>query len=61
MGLFCSFDLPSEEERNAIINKAFEKKLILLSCGEKTIRFRPHLNVKKEDIQKVIEIIDEIL
>lgn len=61
MGLFCSFDLSSGEERDTIINKAFENKLILLSCGEKTIRFRPHLNVKKEDIEKVIDILNEIL
>lgn len=61
MGLFCSFDLTSTEERDAVINKAFENKLILLSCGEKTIRFRPHLNVKREDLEKVSEILNEIL
>lgn len=60
MGLFCSFDLTSTEERDAVINKAFENKLILLSCGEKTIRFRPHLNVKREDLEKVSEILNEI-
>jgi len=61
MGLFCSFDLTSTEERDEVINKAFENKLILLSCGEKTIRFRPHLNVKREDLEKVSEILNEIL
>jgi len=61
MGLFLAFDLPTEEERNAIINKAMDKNLILLSCGESTIRFRPHLNVKQEDLQKAIDIIRTIL
>lgn len=61
MGLFCSFDLPSGEERDAIIGEAYKNKLILLSCGDKTIRFRPHLNVLQTDIEKVMTILDEIL
>lgn len=61
MGLFLSFDLPSDEERNAFINKAFENKLIVLSCGNQSVRFRPHLNVKREDMEKAVEIIDSIL
>lgn len=61
MGLFLAFDLPSDEERNSIVKKAMQNKLILLSCGERTIRFRPHLNVNREDLQKAISIIREIL
>lgn len=61
MGLFLAFDLPTEEERDALVRKAMEKQLILLSCGENTIRFRPHLNVKQEDLQKAIDIIRTIL
>lgn len=61
MGLFLAFDLPSDEDRNAFINKAFENKLIILPCGTQSVRFRPHLNVKREDLQKAVEIIDSIL
>lgn len=61
MGLFLAFDLPTEEERDALVRKAMDKQLILLSCGESTIRFRPHLNVKQEDLQKAIDIIRTIL
>lgn len=61
MGLFTSFDLPSGEERDAVIKKAFENKLILLACGDRTIRFRPHLNVTRENLEKVIEILNEII
>lgn len=59
MGLFVAFDLPTDEERVAFINKAFENKLILLPCGTQSVRFRPHLNVKREDIEKAIEIIKQ--
>lgn len=61
MGLFLAFDLPTEEDRDALVRKAMQNKLILLTCGEKTIRFRPHLNVTQEDLAKAIQIIREIL
>lgn len=61
MGLFLAFDLPSDEERSAFINKAFENKLILLPCGTQSVRFRPHLNVRREDLEKAVEIIHNIL
>lgn len=60
MGLFISFDLPTGEERDAFVKKAFENKLILLSCGDQSVRFRPHLNVKRADIEKTIEILTRI-
>ena len=61
MGLFLAFDLPSDEERSAFIKKCFENKLIVLPCGTQSVRFRPHLNVKREDLEKAIEIIEGIL
>lgn len=61
MGLFLAFDLPSDEERTAFIRKAFDNKLILLPCGVQSVRFRPHLNVTREDLEKAIEIIESIL
>lgn len=60
LGLFVSFDLRNGEEREALIKKAFDKKLILLSCGDQSVRFRPHLNVKREDLEKVIVLLNEI-
>lgn len=61
MGLFVAFDLPSDEDRSAFINKCFENKLIVLPCGTQSVRFRPHLNVKREDLEKALEIIEGIL
>lgn len=60
-GLFLAFDLPSDEERSAFIKKAYENQLIILPCGTQSIRFRPHLNVKREDLEKAVEIINSIL
>lgn len=61
LGLFCAFDFPTTEERNVFIKKAMKKKLIILPCGERSVRFRPHLTVTRDEIEKAIGIIDEIL
>lgn len=59
-GLFVAFDLPSGAERDMVIKKAFEHKMILLACGDQSIRFRPHLNVKRADLEKTLEILKKI-
>ena len=58
-GLFCAFDLPSGIERDKLINILLDRKLMILGSGDNSIRFRPHLNVKREDIDIAIgKIID---
>lgn len=60
-GLYCAIDLPSGEMRKAAITKIFEKNVILLGSGEKSIRFRPSLNIKKEHIDEGIAVIDSVV
>jgi len=57
-GLFCAFDLPSTIERDKMISKLLDKKMIILGSGDNSIRFRPHLNVKKEDIDLAFDKIN---
>jgi 4-aminobutyrate aminotransferase len=47
--------------RNAIVQKAFEKGLLLLGCGENTIRFCPGLVVSSEEIDTCLNIFDEVI
>lgn len=61
LGLLVAFDLPNGQDRDTLVNKAMESKLLILGCGEKSIRFRPHLNVKKEELDKAIAIIEGIV
>lgn len=60
-GLFAAFDLPETDFRNEFVKKAFENKLIILPCGEKSVRFRPQLNVTDEFIDRAFEIIEKTL
>lgn len=60
-GLFCAFDLPSKDIRKNFKQKAFEKHLLILGSGEKSIRFRPALCITKDEIDQGIDIIRNVL
>ena len=60
-GLFCAFDLPSTIERDKMITELLDRKLIILGSGDNSIRFRPHLNVVKRDIDIAIEKITDVI
>ena len=58
-GLMCAFDCPTAEKRDQMRQALYENGLVVLGCGEKTIRFRPPLIINEEEIDTMIEIIDE--
>ncbi len=47
--------------RNAVIRKAFEKGLLVLGCGDNTIRFCPALIVTEEEVDMCLSIFEEAL
>ena len=57
LGLFAAFDLPSPTERDNLIGNLIDNKLMILPSGDQSVRFRPHLNVTKEDLNLALEII----
>jgi len=57
LGLFAAFDLPSQTERDKVIDGLLKNKLLMLPSGDDAIRFRPHLNVTSEDLKTAIDII----
>ncbi len=61
LGLMCSFDLPTVELRNKFKDNCYKEKLMILGCGEKSIRFRPPLNVTENEIDKGLTIIRNVL
>ena len=61
LGLMCSFDLPNSEIQKTFKIISENEKLLILGCGSRTIRFRPALNVKKEDIDSGLQIIRKVL
>jgi L-lysine 6-transaminase len=61
LGLMCSFDFPDPKLRNEFREKCFNEKLLILGCGEKSIRFRPPLNVTKDALDEGLKIIKKVL
>ena len=56
-GLMCAIDLPNAHARNAVVSECMEQCLMILGCGDKTIRFRPALTVSKVEIDQALNII----
>jgi 4-aminobutyrate aminotransferase len=50
---------PAVHERDKIIEKAFQKGLLLLGCGESGIRFSPALNVTKKEVDIAVQILEK--
>jgi len=61
LGLMCSFDLSDKERQKYFINSCFEKKLMILGCGEKTVRFRPPLNITDEELEEGLQVVEKVL
>ena len=56
-GLFAAFDLPDTSKRDLLANLIISEGALILGSGKKSIRFRPHLNISKEEIDLADQII----
>jgi L-lysine 6-transaminase len=61
LGLLAAFDFPNSELRSKFLKRLYEQKLIMLGCGSKSVRFRTALNVTKNDLDRGLEIIRNVL
>jgi L-lysine 6-transaminase len=57
-GLLLAFDLPSRELRDRFWSGAFELGLLVLRCGERSIRLRPVLDLKDQAIDDALRVMD---
>jgi L-lysine 6-transaminase len=55
VGLMIAFDLESSEKRDEFVGKLQNDSVLPLKCGDKGVRFRPHLTITKEDIKFVVD------
>jgi L-lysine 6-transaminase len=60
-GLFCAMDLDTAQNRDQLRTKAYDEGLILIGCGDHSIRFRPPLTITKAEIDEGFVIIRNAL
>lgn len=61
LGLMCAFDFPTKEQRNQFLDELYDNKVLMLGCGQKSVRFRPPLNVTNENIDEAMSVIKKVL
>ena len=57
-GLLLAFDLPTAAQRDAFWKGAYELGLLVVRCGERSIRLRPVLDFKDEAMEAALRIMD---
>ncbi|MFE3452901.1 L-lysine 6-transaminase [Nonomuraea sp. NPDC059194] len=61
-GFMCAFDLPDGARRSALITRLREEEgVVVLPCGERSVRLRPALNMPDEDIDHGLTAISRAL
>jgi L-lysine 6-transaminase len=65
-GLMCAFDLPSGADRDRVVARLREDEgVLVLPCGERSVRLRPALSVTREELQQgtaaIARVLDPVL
>jgi len=57
LGLMIAFDLSRPEERDALRRRAWDRGLMMLACGVRSIRFRPPLNLSAAEADTALDLL----
>jgi len=61
IGLMIGVELSKKKYQNIVIQRAFKKGLLLLGCGEKTIRIVPPLIINREEADRGLDILEKVI
>ena len=61
LGLLMGFSMPDGAMRDKMLGLMFENGLLGLGCGNRTVRFRPHLALTSSDVDKALELTEQSL
>ena len=60
-GLIVGFDLSNTEKRDILVNELYKNGLICNKTGQKSVRFRPNLNISEKEIDHALQIMKETM
>jgi L-lysine 6-transaminase len=60
-GLMCAIDLPDSASRDYAVAALRDEHVIALSCGGRSIRFRPALSVTEDELAVGVAALDRVL
>jgi L-lysine 6-transaminase len=60
LGLLAAFDVKNDK-RDEFLKHVHANGVIILSCGETSVRFRPPINVTKDELDKGLTVIEKAL
>jgi L-lysine 6-transaminase len=61
-GLLCALDLPDAATRDTVTARLFaDEHVVLLGCGDRSIRFRPSLTVTEDDLDVAVAALDRVV
>ncbi|MGW8283958.1 MAG: aminotransferase class III-fold pyridoxal phosphate-dependent enzyme, partial [Gemmatimonadota bacterium] len=60
-GMFLAFDLPDGPTRNQVRTRCWEDGLATLTCGPRSLRFRPALSFSRDDVDRSMVILRRAL
>jgi L-lysine 6-transaminase len=62
LGLLAAFDLPDATTRDRIVERLrSEEQVLTVPCGERSLRFRPHLAVTEDELTEAVEACGRVL
>jgi L-lysine 6-transaminase len=60
-GLIAAIDFPNGQKRDTFRKKLLENGVIMLPCGERSMRFRPPLDITEEAVGEAIDIMKKVI
>ena len=60
-GLMCAFSLPSAAHRDELIQRLWDRRVIMLASGPTSVRFRPALTVSRDEIDDAVAAVRDAL
>jgi L-lysine 6-transaminase len=57
-GLMCAIDFPDGATRDKVADEAYEMGMMILGCGQVSVRFRPPLDVTAAEIDQALGILE---